>query len=162
MARSDRRSNRTNPCPSKTLGRFQNLPRSMGHTCYPHPRSRCTHLPFLHGKAVAGSSVVCQLRGDVLAEHIPTGFCCSCRQRRFQLQYDGSVSVSHPPSTATFDSVNRRSSLYTRLQVPRPSRPATPAPSPASQGTVPPGDLAHTVAQKTVPMFDCFEEIDVV
>ncbi|KAF8494901.1 hypothetical protein F5888DRAFT_1616438 [Russula emetica] len=29
------------------------------------------------------------------------------------VSYDGTVSVSHPPSTATFDPVNRRSSLHT-------------------------------------------------
>ncbi len=29
------------------------------------------------------------------------------------LQYDGMVSVSHPPPTATFDPINRKSSLYT-------------------------------------------------
>jgi hypothetical protein len=59
------------------------------------------------------------------------------------LQYDGSVSVSHPPSTATFDPVNRRSSLRTRLQVPRPSHLDSASTSALSQGTGASGDLAH-------------------
>jgi hypothetical protein len=34
------------------------------------------------------------------------------------LQYDGTVSVSHPPSTATFDPVNHKSSLHIRHSEP--------------------------------------------
>jgi hypothetical protein len=50
------------------------------------------------------------------------------------LQYDGSVSVSHPPSTATFDPVNRKASLRTRNH-------PNPVSTPASHGLS--GDLAH-------------------
>ena len=52
------------------------------------------------------------------------------------LQYDGSVSVGQPPSTAAFDPVNRASSLHIRHH--RPESVSTPAPS---QGIS--SDLAH-------------------
>jgi len=57
------------------------------------------------------------------------------------LQYDGSVSVSHPSSTATFDLVNRRSSLHTCLQIPCCLE--STSTSASSQGTGISGDLAH-------------------
>jgi hypothetical protein len=55
------------------------------------------------------------------------------------LQYDGTVSVGHPPSTATFDPVNRRSSLHTRHRHPEL------ASASASSSNIPgiPSDLAH-------------------
>jgi len=57
------------------------------------------------------------------------------------LQYDRSVSVSHPPSTATFNPVNHRSSLHTRLQNPHHLK--STSTSASSQGTGISGDLAH-------------------
>jgi hypothetical protein len=52
------------------------------------------------------------------------------------LQYDGSVSVTHPPSTATFDPANRVSSLRTRHHHSKPV-----STSALSHGVS--GDLAH-------------------
>jgi len=67
------------------------------------------------------------------------------------LQYDGSVSISHPPSTMTFDPVNHRSSLHTCLQNPHHLESAsTPA---SSQGAGISGDLAHTVSCKSFPVW---------
>jgi len=77
----------------------------------------------------------CALVSNIFFSHI------NILKINVSLQYDRSVSVSHPPSTATFDLVNHRSSLHICLQNPCCLESASTSAS--SQGTGISGDLAH-------------------
>jgi hypothetical protein len=64
------------------------------------------------------------------------------------LQYDGSVSVSHPPFTPTFDPMNRKPSSHTHLHRPE----SVSAPAPSSHGTGVHGELLSQIISNAVSM----------